>query len=60
MERHVFGFSLIIEGATEKVLQFTMPLKSYHIRNIGFNEQKCIFEHPGKVETTPIFTIKTF
>jgi hypothetical protein len=30
MEQHIFVFSLIIEGATEKVLQFIMPFKSFY------------------------------
>jgi hypothetical protein len=37
------AFSLIIEGATEKVLQFIMPLKSIHNKNLGFVEQKNVF-----------------
>jgi hypothetical protein len=45
MDQHAFAFSLIIEGATEKVLQFIMPLKSIYKQNLGFIEQKCIFEH---------------
>ncbi len=40
MEQRVFLFSLIIEGATEKVFQFKMPLKSTYNRNFGFIEQK--------------------
>ncbi len=38
-----FAFSWIIEGATEKVLQFIMPLKSIYNRNFGFIEQKMYF-----------------
>ena len=38
-----FAFLLIIEGATEKVLQFIMPLKSIYKRNFGFIEQKMYF-----------------
>ena len=41
MENHVY---LIIEGTTEKVLQYTRPLKSIYNKNLGFIEQKCIFE----------------
>ncbi len=41
MEQHVFAFSLIIEGTTENVLQFLMPLKSIYNKNLGFIEQKC-------------------
>jgi hypothetical protein len=45
MEQHVFfAFSLIIEGATEKVLQFIMPLMSVCNKNFGFIE-KSIFVH---------------
>jgi hypothetical protein len=40
-----FAFSLIIEGATEKVLQFIMPHKSICNKNFGFNDQKMFFEH---------------
>jgi hypothetical protein len=38
-----FAFLLIIEGTTEKVLQFIMPLKSIYKRNFGFIEQKKYF-----------------
>jgi hypothetical protein len=46
-----FAFSLIIEGTTEKVLQFIMPLKSIYNKNLGFVEQKYIFEHNKEVQT---------
>jgi hypothetical protein len=36
-------FSLIIEGTTEKVLQFIILLKSVYIYNRGFNAQKMVF-----------------
>jgi hypothetical protein len=49
MEQHVFAFSLIMEGATEKMLQFTTPLKSLYIKNLGFIELKCIFEQYREV-----------
>jgi hypothetical protein len=42
MENHVY---LIIEGTTEKMLQYTQPLKSIYNKNLGFIEQKCIFEN---------------
>jgi hypothetical protein len=45
-----FYFSLIIDGATEKVLQFKMPLKPVDNKKFGFIEQKCIFEDYIKVE----------
>jgi hypothetical protein len=35
--------TLIIEGATEKVLQFIMPLKSIYSKNQGFVKQKMYF-----------------
>jgi hypothetical protein len=36
-------FSLIIEGTTEKVLQFIMPLRSIYNQNLGFIEQILYF-----------------
>jgi hypothetical protein len=50
MEQHIFAFSLIIEGTREKVLQLIMPLKSIDNPNLGFIEQKCIFEHYREVQ----------
>jgi hypothetical protein len=41
---HFFAFSLIIEGATEKMLQFIMPVKSIYNKNLGFTGQKMFFE----------------
>jgi len=38
-----FVFWLIIEGATEKVLQFIIQLKSMYNQNLGFIEQKMYF-----------------
>ncbi len=38
-----FAFSIIIEGSTEKVVQFIMPLKSMNNKNLGFIEQKTYF-----------------
>jgi hypothetical protein len=40
MEQHVFAFSLIIEGTTEKALQFIMPLMTIYKQNFGSVEQK--------------------
>ncbi len=37
--------TLIIEGTTEKVLQFIIPLKSIYYRNFGFIEQIMCYEH---------------
>ncbi len=36
---HFLEFPLNIEGTTEKVLQFKMPLKSIYNKNLGFIEQ---------------------
>jgi hypothetical protein len=33
-----FAFKLIIEGTTEKVLQFVMPLQSIYNQNLCFDE----------------------
>jgi hypothetical protein len=43
MEQRFFTFSLIIEGTTEKVLQFIMPLKSIYSKNLCFDEEKMYF-----------------
>jgi len=51
MEQRVFVFSLIIEGATVKKLQFIMPFKSIYNKNLGFVEQKCFFEDYREVPT---------
>jgi len=40
-----FAFSLIIEGTTEKVLQFILPLKSIYNQILVSLNKKCIFEH---------------
>jgi hypothetical protein len=45
-----FAFSLIIEGTTEKVLQFIMPLKSFYNRNFVSIEQNMNFEHYGEFQ----------
>ncbi len=46
---YFLAFSLIIEGASKKVLQFTTPLKSIYNENLGLIEQKCMFEHYREV-----------
>jgi hypothetical protein len=43
MEQRVFAFSFIIEGTTEKALQFIIPLNSIYNQNLGFIEQKNVF-----------------
>ncbi len=40
MEQHIFGILLIIEGITEKVLQFLTSLNTIYKQNFGFVEQK--------------------
>ncbi len=42
IEQHFFAISFIIEGATEKVLQFTMSCKSIYSKNLCFDEQKNV------------------
>ncbi len=50
MEQHI-AISMIIEGTTEKVLQFKMPLMSVYNKNLGFIAQICIAEHYTEVQT---------
>jgi hypothetical protein len=38
-----FAFSIIVEGTTEKVLQFIMPLEFLYNKNLCFIEQKMYF-----------------
>jgi hypothetical protein len=45
----VNGTVLIIEGTTEKVSQFVMPIKLVFSKNFYFNVQKFIFEHCEKL-----------
>ncbi len=52
MEQHVFAYSIIIEGTTEKVMQFIIPLKSIYNKNLGLIEQKCIFERNREIQTS--------
>jgi hypothetical protein len=66
MEQHIFAFSLIIEGTTEKVLQFKMPLKSMYSKTLTLFNKKCIFEHNREVQANKnllidmIFVMKFF
>ncbi len=48
-QHHFFTFPLITEGATEKALQFIMPLEVSYNKTFGFIEQKCIFEHDREI-----------
>ncbi len=54
-----FAFALIIEGTAEKVWQFMIALKSIYNNNLGFIEQKCIFEPYREVQarTTQLLTL---
>jgi hypothetical protein len=40
IEQHLFVFSFVIEGSTEKVLQFIMALKSIYNKKLRITEQK--------------------
>ncbi len=44
MEQHIFAFSLIIEGTTEKVLKFLTPIMSIFNQNLGFNQKNVFFD----------------
>jgi hypothetical protein len=48
MEQRIFTISLIIEGATEKVLQFQMPLKSIYNKNTWFHLTKNVILNTTK------------
>ncbi len=41
---------MIIEGTTEKVLQFSMLIMSILNQNLGFNENVCNVEHYREAE----------
>jgi hypothetical protein len=43
MEQHAFAFWLIIEGTTEKVLQFIIQFKSIYNKKNCFIEQRMYF-----------------
>ncbi len=51
---HFFSFKLIIEGTTENVSKFKMPLMATYIKMFCVNEQKCIFEHHRKIKRMKI------
>jgi hypothetical protein len=57
MEQHVFALEIIIEGTTDKVIQFIMPLKSIYNKNLDFIELKCIFEHCREIQTSKCLLI---
>jgi hypothetical protein len=60
MEQHLFAFSFIIQGTTEKVLQFIMPLKSIYEKNLVLLNKKCIFELYREVQTSINLLFDTF
>jgi hypothetical protein len=45
MEQRVFAYSLIIEGTTEKELQFIRPLSQFTAETLVSLNKKCIFEY---------------
>ncbi len=49
-----FSLKLIVEGTTEKVSKFKMPLMATYIKMFCLNEQKCIFEHHRKIKRMKI------
>ncbi len=61
MEQHVFVYSFIIEGTTEKVLQLIMLLKLIYNKKLGFVEtKKCILEHYSEVQTIINLLMNTY
>ncbi len=45
-----FTFSLTVEGATEKVWQFIMPLKSIYSKNAGFTVQNVFLNTTDRLK----------
>jgi len=56
----LFTFSLIMEGTTEKVLQFKMPVKSINNKNFGFVEQKMLFWTLQRFKQLKIYVLTLF
>jgi hypothetical protein len=48
--RTFFSFSLIVEGATEMVLQLILSPKSIYNKNLGFIEQKMHLEQTERLK----------
>jgi hypothetical protein len=46
-----FAFSFIIEGTTEKVLQFIIPSSQFTTKTLVSLNKKCIVEHYREVQT---------
>jgi hypothetical protein len=57
MEQHIVRLSLISEGATEKVSQMAILLKSVYNKNLCFNEQKMNFFNIAERLRTKFFII---
>ncbi len=57
MEQHVFTISLIIEGATEKVLQFMLPLKSIYKKSFGLTLKNVFLNTAERLEKKILFII---
>jgi len=55
MEQHIFAFWLIIEGATEKVLQFILQLKSIYKKNLVSLNQKCISDTTERFKQEKVY-----
>jgi hypothetical protein len=47
----VSAFSLIIDGTTEKVLQFKCHFSQFTTKTLVSLKKKCIFEHNREVQT---------
>ncbi len=50
-----FAFSIIIEGTTEKVMQFMMPLKSVYNKNLGFMEKNVFLNTTDRFKQANIY-----
>jgi hypothetical protein len=54
VEPHILAFSLMIEGATEMVLQFVMLVSQFTSKVLVSLNKKCIFEDHREVQTREI------
>jgi hypothetical protein len=52
--------SLITDGATEKVLQFMIPLKSVYNKNFGFIQKNYLLKNYRKVKTIKMSIMALF
>ncbi len=60
MEQLIFSSSLIIEGATEKLSHFLMPLKSIYLKNNCFKCQNAFLNSEGQLKHYTISKITSF